>query len=165
MKEKRISESNEIIHRVFLQTLDAIKLHTLPRRSVDKYEFVTKPDWSSDHCNQKYRIDEFGETTIKVHFFILSWRIELYCVDVSLLKEFRGSAMLVIRTDIRLLFIKAMSGNSHDDDIRAFRRWRLLLTYDPGFEMDLTPRSEIFLQICLSVRFRHQFRMVHKKIL
>lgn len=80
-------------------------------------------------------------------FIILSWRVDLYCVDVSLLKEFRVIRYVGHPNRIGLLFFKAMSGNSHDDDIRVFRRWKWLLINDPGFEMDLSPRYEILAQI------------------
>ena len=58
--EERIAESSEIIHRVFLQALDDIKLHTLPGMTVDKYKFVTESDWGSGHCNQKTELMNLG---------------------------------------------------------------------------------------------------------
>lgn len=42
--EKRIAESSEIIHRIFLQALDDVKLHILPGMTVNKYDFVIESD-------------------------------------------------------------------------------------------------------------------------
>ena len=57
-------------------------------------------------------------------------------------KAYKGSILLVTRTDSHSLINKTKSSNLYDKDLRIIRRWGRLLLNEPGFRIHFVPASE-----------------------